>query len=87
MTFQQPAGRAPAIPTALQQVWPIDGGEVEFTIRSTKTLPAKAYASIAELVEKADALVDLLGVPLAPAGREAADALEQTTVRPKSAES
>ncbi|MCA2323117.1 hypothetical protein JF732_25730 [Mycobacterium intracellulare] len=49
-----------AIPVALRQSWPIDGGEIEFVIRTPKALPPSIYAVMAEMAEVAAKMEALL---------------------------
>lgn len=44
----------PATPIALRQAWPIDGGEIEFVIRTSEALPPSIYALVAEMAEVAE---------------------------------
>ncbi len=53
-----PAGLA--IPIALRQAWPIDGGEIEFVIRTAKALPPDIYAEMAEMAKVAARMEALL---------------------------
>ncbi|MBN3510123.1 hypothetical protein JYB55_14865 [Mycolicibacterium septicum] len=54
-------GPAPsAIPVALRQSWPIDGGEIEFVIRTPKALPPSIYALMAQMAEVATKMESLL---------------------------
>lgn len=54
---------APAIPIALQQQWPIDGGEIEFSIRTPAALPPAIYALLAEMAEVAEKMQEKLTSP------------------------
>jgi hypothetical protein len=45
---------APRTPVALRQQWPIDGGEIEFVIRTSEALPPGIYALVAEMAEVAE---------------------------------
>lgn len=51
---------APATPVALRQTWPIDGGEIEFVIRTAKALPPDIYAEMAEMAKVAARMQTLL---------------------------
>jgi hypothetical protein len=42
------------VPVALRQQWPIDGGEIEFVIRTSEALPPSIYALVAEMAEVAE---------------------------------
>lgn len=56
-------GTAPApseIPVALRQSWPIDGGEIEFVIRTPKALPPDIYVEVAEMAKVASKMVEVL---------------------------
>lgn len=59
-TVPSPVIAADVIPTALRQAWPIDGGEIEFVIRTPKAMPPKIYALMAEMAETAEKMADLL---------------------------
>jgi hypothetical protein len=54
------AEREPAIPVALRQTWPIDGGEIEFAIRTPKAMPPAIYALMAKMAEVAAEMETLL---------------------------
>lgn len=54
------AERASAIPVALRQSWPIDGGEIEFAIRTPKAMPPAIYALMAKMAEIAAEMETLL---------------------------
>ncbi|WP_319435434.1 hypothetical protein [Mycobacterium sp. RTGN5] len=54
------ASTAPPTPIALRQSWPIDGGEIEFVIRTPKALPPSIYAVMAEMAEVAAKMEKLL---------------------------
>gem|GEM_PF-4206859 len=54
------AEHAPAIPVALRQTWPIDGGEIEFAIRTPKAMPSAIYALMAKMAEVAAEMETLL---------------------------
>jgi hypothetical protein len=43
-----------AIPVALRQQWPIDGGEIEFVIRTSEALPPSIYVLVAEMAGVAE---------------------------------
>ncbi|ANW66678.1 hypothetical protein BCA37_26675 [Mycobacterium sp. djl-10] len=60
------AAREPAIPVAIRQAWPIDGGEIEFVIRTPKAMPPGIYALMAEMAEIAAKMERVLK-PDAPA--------------------
>jgi len=49
-----------SVPTALRQAWAIDGGEIEFIIRTPKPLPPSIYALMAEMAVTAAKMEDLL---------------------------
>jgi hypothetical protein len=55
-----PRESALATPVALRQTWPIDGGEIEFVIRTPKALPPSIYALMAEMAEVAARMETLL---------------------------
>ncbi|MCB9440554.1 MAG: hypothetical protein H6523_09935 [Mycolicibacterium sp.] len=58
---EAPAAPAqPEIPVALRQSWPIDGGEIEFVIRTPKALPPAIYAEMAKMAEIAATMQELL---------------------------
>ncbi|BBY49897.1 hypothetical protein MARA_33650 [Mycolicibacterium arabiense] len=61
------AERGPEIPVALRQTWPIDGGEIEFVIRTPKAMPPAIYALMADMAEVAAKMEQLLK----PAAKEA----------------
>lgn len=61
---------APAAPT-IRQVWPIEGGEIVFELRSGHALPASAFAAIGEVVAKLEALAGSL------AAQEATEPLDE----------
>ena len=44
----------PTEPIALRQAWPIDGGEIEFVIRTSEALPPSIYLLVAEMAEVAE---------------------------------
>lgn len=52
--------RSPATPVALRQTWPIDGGEIEFVIRTPKALPPAIYRLMAKMAEVAAEMEMLL---------------------------
>lgn len=52
---------------AVNQVWPWDGGEISFVIRSSGALPASAFGLVGEIVTKAKALADDLRLAAQPA--------------------
>lgn len=54
------AERGADIPVALRQTWPIDGGEIEFVIRTPKAMPPTIYALMAEMAEVAARMETLL---------------------------
>jgi hypothetical protein len=54
---------APAVPVALRQQWPIDGGEIEFVIRTSEALPPSLYALVAEMAEVAEKMKIKLSGP------------------------
>lgn len=62
-------------PVALQQQWPIDGGEIEFVIRTFEALPPSIYVLVAEMAEVAEKMKVKLTGP----------AFEITTSKPPSA--
>lgn len=72
---QVPTVAHEAIPVALRQAWPIDGGEIEFVIRTSEPLPPTIYALVAEMAEVAARMMDRLTGPL----------VELTTDNPSSA--
>ncbi len=49
-----------AAPTAFRQIYNIDGGEIEFTIRTPKPLPPGVYALMADIAVTAEKMADLL---------------------------
>lgn len=49
-----------AVPIALRQAWPIDGGEIEFIIRTPKAMPAGIYELMAKMAEVATEMERLL---------------------------
>ncbi len=61
-----PAPTVTAIPTALRQTWPIDGGEIEFVIRTAKAMPPNIYALMAEMAVTAEKMENLLKAEHAP---------------------
>lgn len=71
-----PAGAANATPAAAPEAaqvrsantlvshsWPIDGGSINFTIESSKPLPAGAYSVIGTVIGEGDKLAEMLGKP------------------------
>ncbi len=64
------AEREQDIPVALRQAWPIDGGEIEFVIRTPKAMPPAIYALMAEMAEVAAKMEELLKPPPEPASGE-----------------
>jgi hypothetical protein len=50
----------PSIPVALRQAWPIEGGEIEFVIRTPKAMPSAIYALMAKMAEVAAEMEALL---------------------------
>lgn len=58
-TRRNEAERSLAAP-AIRQLWPIDGGEIVFELRSGQALPATAFAAIGDVVVKLEALADSL---------------------------
>ncbi|CAL8976288.1 hypothetical protein CELL_02272 [Cellulomonas sp. T2.31MG-18] len=52
-----------AIPTALRQQWPIDGGEIEFVIRTAEALPPRIYVLVAEMAQVAEKMKAMLVGP------------------------
>lgn len=50
----------PVVPVALRQAWPIDGGEIEFIIRTPKALPPTIYSLMAKMAEVAAEMEALL---------------------------
>jgi hypothetical protein len=63
------------LPVALRQQWPIDGGEIEFVIRTSEALPPSIYALVAEMAEVAEKMKAKLSGP----------AFEITTASPPAA--
>jgi len=55
-------------PVALRQAWDIDGGEIEFAIRTPKPLPLEIYSLMADMAKTASAMAKLLPLPADPAG-------------------
>lgn len=53
----------PPIRTALRQGWPIDGGEIEFIIRTPEALPPSIYALVAEMAAVAEKMQEKLAGP------------------------
>jgi hypothetical protein len=49
-----------SVPTALRQAWDIDGGEIEFVIRTRKPLPPEIYALVADMALVAKKMAGLL---------------------------
>lgn len=49
-----------SVPIALRQAWDIDGGEIEFVIRTPKALPPDIYALMAEMAVIAKKMAELL---------------------------
>jgi hypothetical protein len=47
-------------PIALRQAWAIDGGEIEFVIRTPKALPPEIYTMVAEMAVNASRMAELL---------------------------
>jgi len=58
-TRERVAERATAAPT-VRQLWPIDGGEIVFELRSDQALPAAAFAAIGEVVAQLETLAGSL---------------------------
>lgn len=63
-TLPTPVVSAPAIPIALRQAWPIDGGEIEFIIRTDEALPPSIWGLVAKMAEVADEMKRKLTRPL-----------------------
>lgn len=57
----QSASNTPSV--ALRQTWPIDGGEIEFVIRTPKAMPPDIYALMAEMAGVAAKMEQLLQPP------------------------
>jgi hypothetical protein len=49
------------VPVALRQEWPIDGGAIEFIIRTPKAMPPAIYGLMAKMAEVAAEMEGLLG--------------------------
>lgn len=49
-----PVAAEPTHPVALRQNWPIEGGEIEFVIRTPEALPPSIYSLVAEMAEVAE---------------------------------
>ena len=49
-----------ATPVALRQSWPIEGGEIEFVVRTPKAMPPAIYALMAKMAEVAAEMEALL---------------------------
>jgi hypothetical protein len=64
-----------SVPVALRQQWPIDGGEIEFVIRTSEALPPSIYVLVAEMAEVAEKMKAKLAGPY----------VEITTDRPPAA--
>lgn len=58
-THGHAAERVSGAPT-IRQLWPIDGGEIVFELRSDQALPATAFAAIGEVVAKLEDLAESL---------------------------
>jgi hypothetical protein len=52
-----------APPVALRQAWPIDGGEIEFVIRTSMPLPPSIYVLVAKMAEVARDMAVKLAAP------------------------
>jgi hypothetical protein len=50
----------PPVPIAVRQAWDIDGGEIEFLIKTPKALPPDIYALMAEIAVTSKKMADLL---------------------------
>lgn len=55
-----PVAHEAAIPIALRQAWPVDHGEIEFVIRTSKPLPPSIYALMAKMAVVADEMKETL---------------------------
>jgi hypothetical protein len=51
------------VPIAVRQVWDIDGGEIEFVIRTPKALPPDVYALMADVAVTARKMAEHLSSP------------------------
>jgi hypothetical protein len=51
------------VPIALRQAWAVDGGEIEFVIRTPKALPPEIYPLVAEMAVNAKRMADLMQPP------------------------
>lgn len=49
-----PVASERAVPLALRQAWPIDGGEIEFIIRTDAALPPSIWGLVAKMAEVAE---------------------------------
>lgn len=58
-----PVVNEPAVPIALRQAWPIDGGEIEFIIRTDEALPPSIWGLVAKMAEVAEEMKTKLAVP------------------------
>lgn len=47
----------------MRQAWPIDGGEIEFIIRTDEALPPSIYTLVAKMAEVAEEMKDKLTGP------------------------
>ncbi|MDQ1666844.1 MAG: hypothetical protein QOH75_2875 [Actinomycetota bacterium] len=53
----------PGIPIALRQAWPIDGGEIEFIIRTAEALPPSIWEQVAKMAKVAEEMQAKLAGP------------------------
>jgi hypothetical protein len=53
----------PSIPIALRQAWPIDGGEIEFIIRTAEALPPSIWEQVAKMAKVAEEMQAKLAGP------------------------
>lgn len=61
-TTDQP-GTVQTPPIALRQAWPIDGGEIVFTIRTVHALPPSIWEHVAKMAQVAEGMESLLTGP------------------------
>ena len=61
-----PTKAVQVVPIALRQAWPIEGGEIEFVIRTAKAMPPQIYALMAELAMAAGKMERLLQTASTP---------------------
>lgn len=78
-SLETPVAAQSGVPVALRQQWPIDGGEIEFVIRTAAALPPSVYALVAEMAEVAEKMKSKLSGPAFEITSETPPAAYRTT--------